>query len=462
MAAARPRRTRVRRALLILAAVLVTSLASIVLGPVLTASRTADPITAAGPTSLPAAPTGSQVVTGLGSATPSPVTPAPAPPLAGRPPVATITVGLPDRAGLTASPATRRALQKRLDQLRERYGVPGISVTILFPDGSSWVGVGGAADVAAKVPVTMATSFAIASVSKTFTAALVLALAQDGTIDLDVPVRTYLPELKVNARITVRQLLDHTSGLRDYFFHPAIDRKLLSAPSRAWDTADALKHVGKAYFKPGTGWHYSNTNYLVLGVLAERVGGAPLADQVRARFLEPLGLRHTWYQPTEEASSDGAHGYRFASGAKDAPAIDLSDGSRFMPFTSVVTAAAGAGGFASNSTDLARWARALYAGAVLSEDSVDAMLGDITRTEPYKPRVPYGLGVQRLDLDGSPSLGHSGRLLGFRSAVRWLPDEDLAIAVLTNQSRTDPGIFVRALLKTAQAGTACVNCTRQR
>jgi D-alanyl-D-alanine carboxypeptidase len=376
--------------------------------------------------------------------------------------VATIVVRPPEQAGATVTAATRNALQKRLDQLRERYGVPGISVTLLFPDGSSWVGVSGASDVAAETPVTASTSFAIASVSKTFTAALVLALAQDGTIQLDEPVRTYLPEPKVNARITVRQLLDHTSGLRDYFFHPAIDRKLLADPSRRWETADALKHVGKAYFKPGAGWHYSNTNYLVLGMLAERVGGAPLADQVRARFLEPLGLRHTWYQPTEEASTDGAHGYRFASGANDAPAIDLSDGSGFMPFTSVVTAAAGAGGFASNSTDLARWVRALYAGSVLSEDSVDAMLGDISRTEPYKPRVPYGLGVQRLDLDGAPSLGHSGRLLGFRSAVRWLPDDDIAIAVLTNQSRTDPGIFVRALLKTVRAGTACVHCTSQR
>ena len=461
MAAARPRRTRVRRALLILAAVLLTSLGTIALGPVLSASRTAEPTDVARRTAPPAAPAGTPASAGLGQASAAPSTPiAPAPPTA-RPQVATIAVPRPDAPGRTASPAIRRALQKRLDQLRERYGVPGISVTILFPDGSAWVGVSGAADVAARKPVTMETSFAVASISKTFTAALVLALAQDGTIELDRPVRTYLPDLKVNARITVRQLLDHTSGLRDYFFHPAIDRKLLSAPDRVWDTSDALKHVGKAYFKPGAGWHYSNTNYLVLGMLAEHVGGAPLADQVRARFLEPLGLRHTWYQPTEEAGSDGAHGYRFASGAKDAPPIDLSDGSRFMPFTSVVTAAAGAGGFASNSTDLARWARALYAGAVLSEDSIDAMLGDITRTEPYKPRVPYGLGVQRLDLDGSPSLGHSGRLLGFRSAVRWLPDDDLAIAVLTNQSRTDPGIFVRALLRIARGGS-CVNCTSQR
>ena len=441
---------------------MVVSLASIALGPVLTALRVADPIADARPTVFPQPSVRSEGDAGAGQASLVPATPIPAPTLAARPPVATIVVRPSEQAGVGVTAATRNALQKRLDQLRERYGVPGISVTMLFPDGSSWVGVSGVSDVAAKTPVTASTSFAIASVSKTLTAALVLALAQDGTIQLDEPVRTYLPEPKVNARITVRQLLDHTSGLRDYFFHPAIDRKLLADRSRRWETADVLKHVGKAYFKPGTGWHYSNTNYFVLGMLAERVGGAPLADQVRARFLEPLGLRHTWYQPTEEASTDGARGYRFASGAKDAPAIDLSDGSGFMPFTSVVTAAGGAGGFASNSTDLARWARALYAGAVLSEDSVDAMLGDISRTEPYKPRVPYGLGVQRLDLDGAPSLGHSGRLLGFRSAVRWLPEDDISIAVLTNQSRTDPGIFVRALLKIARVGTVCVNCTSQR
>ena len=439
-----------------------TSLISIALGPLLTGSRIPDPIAAARPMTLiePTAP--SEVGGDLQPASAKPANPIPTPSLAARPIVATIGVRPPELAGLSATAATRRALQKRLDQLRERYGVPGISVTILFPDGSSWVGVSGLANVAAKTPVTAATSFAIASVSKTFTAALVLALAHDGTIDLDEPVRTYLPEVKVNARITVRQLLDHTSGLRDYFFHPAIDKKLLTDRGRVWDTADAMKHVGKAYFKPGTGWHYSNTNYLVLGMLAERVGGAPLADQVRARFLEPLGLRHTWYQPTEEASADGAHGYRFESTSKDALPIDLSDGSAFMPFTSVVTAAAGAGAFASNSTDLVRWIRALYAGAVLSQESVDAMVGDISRTALYKPRVPYGLGVQRQEIDGLPSLGHSGRLLGFRSVVRWLPDEDVAIAVVSNQSRTDPGIFARALLRTARAAGACVNCTSQR
>lgn len=452
MAAVRPRRTRVRRALLILPFAVATSFGFIALGPVLTAPRIADPIAAARPSPSPERTFRDEMYAGLrptGLTTASPLG-------------ASIAIRLPATEGPSATTAMRRALQARLDQLRERYGVPGISVTILFPDGSAWLGMSGMADVAAEEPVTPSTPFAIASVSKTFTAALVIALAQEGALDLDEPVRTYLPTLKVHPTITVRQLLDHTSGLRDYFFHPAIDRKLLTEPSRHWDAADSMRYVGKPYFKPGTGWHYSNTNYLILGLLAERVGEAPLADQIRTRFLAPLGLRHTWYQPTEVPVTDVAHGYRFASTAKDAPAIDLSDGSRFMPFTSVVTAAAGAGAIASTSTDLARWARALYAGGVLSPESVDAMLGGISVTAPFEPRVPYGLGVQRLDIDGAASLGHSGRLLGFRSAVRWLPDDDIAIAVLTNQSRTDPGVFVRALLKIARAENACVNCTSQR
>lgn len=424
---------------------------SILLGPVLTAPRITDPIAAAPPSPLPVQTLRDEVDPGLGPTSPT------LGPLA-----ASIAIRLPEPDGPSATTAMRQALQARLDQLRERYGVPGISVTILFPDGSSWLGASGVANVATKAAVTPSTPFAIASVSKTFTAALIIALEQDGLVDLDATVLSYLPNLKINARITVRQLLDHTSGLHDYFFHPAIDKKLLTEPTLRWTASDAMRYVGKAYFKPGTGWHYSNTNYLVLGLLAERVGGASLGDQIRTRFLGPLGLRHTWYQPTEAPSADVAHGYRFVSAAKDEPAIDLSDGSPFMPFTSVVTAAAGAGGIASTSADLVRWARALYAGRVLAPESVDAMLSDISVTAPYDPRVPYGLGVQRLDIDGVASLGHSGRLLGFRSAVRWLPDDDIAIAVLTNQSRTDPGIFVRALLRIAREQGACVNCTSQR
>lgn len=361
-----------------------------------------------------------------------------------------------ERPVLTAG--VRRSLQARLVQLRDKYGIPGISVAIIFPDGRTWTGTDGTADLAAGTPVTPETAFAIASISKTFTSALVMALVQDGTVRLEAPVRNYLPELEIDARVTVRQLLDHTSGLRDYFLDPRIDRALLKDTARWWDEADALAYVGKPYFKPGRGWHYSNTNYLVLGMLAERVGRAPLADQLRERFLEPLGLSRTYYQPTESPRGPVANGYRFASTSTKAKAVDLSDGSTIVPFTSVVTAAAGAGGIASSAGDIARWARALYEGDALTEATVGTMVGDVARTDQYRPSVPYGLGVQAAGIVGRPALGHSGRLLGFRSVVRWLPDEGVAIAVLTNQSRTDPAIVARSLLRIALRSAPSCAC----
>jgi D-alanyl-D-alanine carboxypeptidase len=320
-----------------------------------------------------------------------------------------------------------------------------------MPNGSTWVGVSGLADVAASRRVTPSTSFAIASISKTFTAALVLALVEEGKIKLDAPVRRYLPGLKkVGSKVLVSQLLDHTSGLRDYFFHASIDHALLSDPDRRWDSRMALRYVGKAYFKPGAGWHYSNTNYLVLGLLAEAVGHEPLAKQIRTRFLAPLDLDRTWYQPVEPTRDDVAHGYRFKSAARNAKAIDLSDGTEIVPFTSVITAAGPAGGYASDARDLAMWVRALYGGQVLAPATVDLMT-DVTYTASKKARVPYGLGVQVIEIDGRRTFGHSGRLLGFRSAVRYLPDEGISIAVLTNQSRVDPAPILRSLLKLALA-----------
>jgi D-alanyl-D-alanine carboxypeptidase len=443
MAASRSRRAAARQTLLITRLAVAAAVCAITLGPIVAATpAVAAPSSAEPSPSASATPAASPAPGATASTAPVSV-PAPE---AGTPPV------LEQPQPITRPrllPATRLALQARLDRIRERFAIPGISVAIVLPDGATWSGVSGMADVEAKTPVTRSTSFAIASVSKTFTAALVLALAEDGLIDLDAPVRQYLPELKkVSVKVKVRHLLDHTSGLRDYFFHASIDKLLLTRPDRRWDAAAALKYVGKPYFEPGKAWAYSNTNYLVLGMLAESVGKEPLADQVRTRFLEPLDLGHTWYQPQDDAPTDVAHGYRFTSTAKAATAIDLSDGTPLVPFTSVVTAAGGAGGFAANARDLARWAQALYGGDVLAPQYRAAMT-NVAATTAVKSAIPYGYGVQVFEIDGRPSVGHSGRLLGFRAALRYLPDQGVSIAVLTNQSRTDPAPIVRSLLRLA-------------
>lgn len=412
----------------------------------------------------PDPPGAGQVVAAAGSPTPDVSGPRPTPDAsAGTPtPVASPSAPLiepapstpvptePSEAGTSsATPRLSAALDARLDRLRARFGLPGVSASIVFPDGTVWQGTSGFADVATARPVTVDTAFSVASVSKTFTAALILALIEDGRLSLDSTARTYLPALKINRHITVRELLDHTSGLRDFYYNPSIDHALLVHPGKVWDATRSLRYLGPPYSKPGRSWHYSNTNYLILGLLAEAVGKAPVADQLRQRFFGPMRLDHTFYQSMETPRGPVARGYRFLGIGPDLPAIDLSDHSDVVPFTSVVTAAGAAGSIATSGADLARWAQGLYGGDVLTEASRDAMVADLQKTARYVPGVAYGLGVQALGVAGHPTLGHSGRFLGARAAVRWLADEQSSIAVLTNQSRADPNVVLRELVKLA-------------
>ena len=154
-------------------------------------------------------------------------------------------------------------------------------------------------------------------------------------------------------------------------------------------------------------------------MLAEAVGEAPLADQLRTRFLAPLGLDHTCYQPEDERRRTVAHGYRFASAEPTAPAIDLSDGTRGRAVHLGRDRRRRApAAIAATPRDLARWARALYGGEVLDAGIPRGDGRTSRRTAAAQAGDPVRLGVQAVEIDGRPTLGHSGRLLGFRSAVR--------------------------------------------
>jgi D-alanyl-D-alanine carboxypeptidase len=355
-----------------------------------------------------------------------------------------------------------------LDALVARYvrqtHVPGVSVTIRWADGQTWTGTAGYANVADRLPVRADTAFAAASISKTFTSALILQLVEEHRLALDDPARRWLdPAIAkaadVGAKVTVRMLLDHTSGLKDFFFGPGIDAALQRAPDRAWTAVDALTFVRGRYFRPGAGWHYSNTNYLLLGLIAERVAGQPLARALRQRFFDPLAMHDTWYQAVESARAEEAHGYRLTGSGRNVRAQDLSDGDGIMPFRSVVTAADGAGSIATTSRDLTTWAAALYGGSVLTPESKAALLGDVATTAKYHPTVPYGLGVQALRIGRFDTLGHSGRLLGFRGALRYVPALGLAIAVLTNQNKVDVTPLIAHLLEVAvPLPVVCLEC----
>ena len=204
---------------------------------------------------------------------------------------------------------------------------------------------------------------------------------------------------------------------------PPIDKALQADPDAFWSVRRTLKYVGSRISHrekagttptPTTCTSASSPNESLARRWRRRSG---------ERFFDPLDLDATWYQAVEKPQGPLAHGYRFAGPKLASPPIDLSAKSPVAPFRSVVTAAGGAGSIAATSADAARWGRLLYTGEVLGPAMTAQMLEGVAFTAAYSPRVPYGLGVQAFPIIGRFAVGHSGRLLGFRSAVRHLPAE---------------------------------------
>jgi D-alanyl-D-alanine carboxypeptidase len=339
------------------------------------------------------------------------------------------------------------ALQARLDTMRAKLQIPGVSVAILWDDGRQWLGVSGMRDVAAKDAMTPGTAFGLASISKTFTAAVVLQLVGEGRLSLDQRVAPLLPDLPMNSRITVRQLLDHTSGIPDFFLNPRIDKPLQRAKNAAWTPRQSWAFVPAKRLAPGKAWIYSNSNYLALGRLVEVVTGRPLATEIRERLLDRLGLGTAWYQGVERPKAAGTRSYRAVVTRAGVRFVAVAPKSDVMPFRSVVTAAGGAGSIAATALDTARWMRAFAGGDVLTPALQRTMVADVLTTRKLKSRIPYGLGIQAVRIAGRYALGHSGRFLGIRNVVRYLPGEGVTIAVLTNQGKKDPAKIAAALLK---------------
>ncbi len=248
-----------------------------------------------------------------------------------------------------------------------------------------------------------------------------------------MPFGRYLPDAPRKDVVTIRELLSHTSGIYNYFEHPRyykISRAWLrpvSAPGlasreHAWTYDEIMDLVKTGYCKPGECYHYSNTNYVILGRIAETVGGAPLHEQLRQRFFEPLGMTDTVYQPAELPPVDAAHGHwDYGTGYSD-----HTRDARLLPFDAALTVADAAGAIASTARDLSTWAAALYGGAVLAPGSLAQM------TTMLSPGF-YGLGTDVAVFAGHRAYGHRGGLRGFEASMWYFPDEGVSIVLLSNQ-----------------------------
>jgi len=284
-------------------------------------------------------------------------------------------------------------------------GAPGVFV-VVREDGKVHSEARGFADRSRSIRMRADERFRIGSVTKTFVAALVLRLAEDGRLRLDDSVERWLPGLIPGGReITVRHLLSHTAGLFDYVEDP----RVLSDPERRWSPRDlvslAIAHPPERS-PPGRSFAYSSTNYVVLGLIAEEAGGAPLGRQLRERLFRPLGLRRTSFVPGEIRGRH-VHGHRPPShqGIVTGPPVDTSEEPAWWAWA--------AGGIVSTADDVQRFFAELLRGRVLSP----ALLREMETLVPAG-RQRYGLGIATFPTPCGPAWGHTGNVQG-TIAVAW-------------------------------------------
>ena len=324
-----------------------------------------------------------------------------------------------------AYPRPVTALRKRLDrafkQMAKEIGSPGLVAAVKLPDGSVWYGSDGVLWPGGP-RVTAGTPFAWGSITKTFVAALTLRAATAGQISLDQTIDAWLPQIPNANLITVRMLLAHRSGLFDYFQSKEYGKRVFSDPTHVWTLDEILTMIGPSVYPPGTGFNYSNTNYILLGLILQQVTGQPLATLIHDQLLAPLGMDHSVFQQAgQPVDLVGAKGFwKSGTGFQE-----WSDDTNFRPTTSTATVAWAAGAMEGSARDLLDWEMALYGGQVLTPAELAEMLGT------YRDSG-YGLGARTQTLDGQQGYGHGGSLRGFVSVMYRLPVADLDVVVLAN------------------------------
>jgi len=360
--------------------------------------------------------------------------------------------------GVTAQPVTTAgsstlkqidpaALQAMVDNSARELMVPGALVLLRTPQGEITATYGTTRLGTASTP-TADTHFRIASNTKTMTAAVIMLLAQDGRLSLDDPVSKYVPGVPNGDTITIAALLQMRSGLYNYTDAPEVSASMDRDLTKIWSATEVLAIAFKrpANFPPGTAYEYNNTNYALLGLVAEKADGKPLAQAMQDRLFGPLGMRHTLLPASDVDTIPDpyAHGYGYGS-----TSVVLSDASTYSPEVAAQARAgtllpndytglnhsfaAAAGGGISTAHDLAIWIRALVSGGVLDAASQRRWVDGVQPQNPNEPdRQRYGYGISQLRWGPNTVYFHGGETPGYNSKIAYDPANQMTLVVWTN------------------------------
>ena len=323
------------------------------------------------------------------------------------------------------SPALQARLQFVLDSVCSLYNIKGASAAVLMPQQGTWTGAYGESH--AGVPITTDMYFGIGSNTKTFTSALMLKLQENGLLSLDDTIGTWIQGVNyVNGQITIRQLLNHTSGLYNFTSHPNFGPSVNADVTAIWQPEDVLQFIDDTLFAPGTDWSYSNTNYLLAGLIIKEVLGTSYQQALRDSILSPQGLANTVYYPFETPSGTIPHAWSRYFGPPY-----LVDGTTIgWEHTANFSMAGTAGAIMSTAEDNVKfWDK------LMSENIINsASLQEMTQMIPIGAGIGYGLGIfRRASFNGHPVYTHGGTNVCFINENIYDEINGTCISVLTNQ-----------------------------
>jgi D-alanyl-D-alanine carboxypeptidase len=342
-------------------------------------------------------------------------------------------------------PTMGQELQAALDNGIATMGGKGISLAVILPDGQIWTGVSGVSH--GTVPITPDMLFSIGSATKTFTAATILQLAEEGILSLEDSLSDWLPDYpNIDNSINIRQLLNHTGGIFDLARNPQLWADMFADLHRTWTIEEVLNdYILDPYFPKGTDWHYSSTGYLLLRLIIREATGDDISVQYRARLLAPNGLDGIFTAVEENPTGTVANGWFDLDG--DGSYEDISN----IPATAFYSAIGG--GVFATAEDLALWGKAMYRDrTVLSPGYYDQMMDFVVPT-PGEPLVyGYGLGVCWFSpelFNNLTAYGHGGNPIGYAAGCFYLPDYDVCIGILDNTEEGETMPVINDILEIA-------------
>jgi D-alanyl-D-alanine carboxypeptidase len=351
-------------------------------------------------------------------------------------------------------PIDPKAFQAVVDAAAEKLMVPGAMVLLRTPQGNFNAAVG-TTELGAQTPPAAITHFRIASNTKTMTGALIVLLAQDGKLKFSDPVSAYVPDVPNGENITVAQLLKMRSGLYGYTADPALAAAMDADPGKAWTPQEVLDIAfhHPPQFAPDASYEYSNSNYALLGLVAEKVGGRPLAQQFQDRLFGPVGLTQTSLPAADDTSMPApySHGYMYGGSfyalADDPYPAEMQAAAQAgtlqpIDYTNQNSSyATAAGGAISTADDLATWMKALVSGRVFNSDYRQQWLTSLQPEDPGAPdgqKYGYGISYQRFGPNAA-MFYHGGELPGFNSFMGYDPDNGVALVIWTNLTLSPDG-----------------------